>query len=380
MNEKIIEKLFSIYTGKGFLTNNDILNELTVSKISLVQTERICSELLLRGVLVSDEKSNFNNPILSEKSNYDKAQIDYDKLFDEITSKEPSLVFLLEYIRKIKPAQLHEVESLYTQIKCGNLYARKRLFEMNMRNVIRLSYQKSKQFNLSLVDTIQDGLEGLFVAIDKFDLSKHDKFQGYSTFWILNYINRRKNINDSLITLPAHYLEKYEKIFEYLKKNRVDFFYDGKITKSLIDEIFYYYNFPREDIEKSLILLLPYEDISIIKKVDFESIVLDEINNFKLHDLVESLLSTIPPREKQILKLRFGLYSELDNDFAEIQSLITDKIYKNVGNYNYGLSLTLEEIAFLFGITRERIRQIEAKVLKRLRHSKRSEQLKDYLE
>lgn len=378
MNEKIIEKLFSIYTEKGFLTNDDILNELIVSKISLVQTERICSELLLRGVLISDEKSNSNNTILSQKSNYDKAQIDYDKLFDEITSKEPSLVFLLDYIRKIKPPQLHEVENLYSQIKCGNLYARKRLFEMNMRNVIRLSYQKSKQFNLSLVDTIQDGLEGLLVAIDKFDLSKHDKFQGYSTFWILNYINRSKNINDSLITLPAHYLEKYEKIFKYLKKYRVDFFYDGKITKSLIDEIFYYFNFPREDIEKSLKLLRPYEDISKIMEEAFDSSVLDEIDNSMLHDLIESVLSTLPPREKLILKLRLGLYSELDNDFAEIQLLITDKIYKNIGNYNYGLSLTLEEIASLVGVSRERIRQIEAKALRRLRHPKRSKRLKKY--
>lgn len=378
MNEKIIEKLFSIYTEKGFLTNDDILNELIVSKISLVQTERICSELLLRGVLISDEKSNSNNTILSQKSNYDKAQIDYDKLFDEITSKEPSLVFLLDYIRKIKPPQLHEVENLYSQIKCGNLYARKRLFEMNMRNVIRLSYQKSKQFNLSLVDTIQDGLEGLLVAIDKFDLSKHDKFQGYSTFWILNYINRSKNINDSLITLPAHYLEKYEKIFKYLKRYRVDFFYDGKITKSLIDEIFYYFNFPREDIEKSLKLLRPYEDISKIMEEAFDSSVLDEIDNSMLHDLIESVLSTLPPREKLILKLRLGLYSELDNDFAEIQLLITDKIYKNIGNYNYGLSLTLEEIASLVGVSRERIRQIEAKALRRLRHPKRSKRLKKY--
>ena len=378
MNEKIIEKLFSIYTEKGFLTNDDILNELIVSKISLVQTERICSELLLRGVLISDEKSNSNNTILSQKSNYDKAQIDYDKLFDEITSKEPSLVFLLDYIRKIKPPQLHEVENLYSQIKCGNLYARKRLFEMNMRNVIRLSYQKSKQFNLSLVDTIQDGLEGLLVAIDKFDLSKHDIFQGYSTFWILNYINRSKNINDSLITLPAHYLEKYEKIFKYLKKYRVDFFYDGKITKSLIDEIFYYFNFPREDIEKSLKLLRPYEDISKIMEEAFDSSVLDEIDNSMLHDLIESVLSTLPPREKLILKLRLGLYSELDNDFAEIQLLITDKIYKNIGNYNYGLSLTLEEIASLVGVSRERIRQIEAKALRRLRHPKRSKRLKKY--
>ena len=68
----------------------------------------------------------------------------------------------------------------------------------------------------------------------------------------------------------------------------------------------------------------------------------------------------------------------MDNDFAEIQLLITDKIYKNIGNYNYGLSLTLEEIASLVGVSRERIRQIEAKALRRLRHPKRSKRLKKY--
>ena len=117
MNEAIIEKLFLQYKQKGFLTKDEIFEELTFSNVSIVQTERICSELITKGVLICDIKP--------QNLSLDKSHIDYIKLYGKIVEKEPNLSFLIEYIRKIQPPQLHEVEKLYPQIRTGNTFARK---------------------------------------------------------------------------------------------------------------------------------------------------------------------------------------------------------------------------------------------------------------
>lgn len=185
--------------------------------VSILQTERICSELLSRGVFICDEKpkSDKSSEVQTE-TEYDAARIDYEKLYAKIIKKEPSLKFLVDYVRKIKPAQRYEVKKLYPQIKSGNNFARNRLFEMNMRSVLRIAYQKATEFNLSLADTVQNGMIGLHVAIDKFDLAKHDNFSGYSSCYISNFINRNKSINESLWLIPAHIKDLHEKVYKYI--------------------------------------------------------------------------------------------------------------------------------------------------------------------
>ena len=91
---------------------------------------------------------------------------------------------------------------------------------MNMRQALKLAYQKANLFHLSLEDTVQNAMTGLFEAIENFDLAKHEKFQGYSAFWILNSINRNKSVNETLITIPAHFLEMHEKIYKYYKLHK----------------------------------------------------------------------------------------------------------------------------------------------------------------
>ena len=365
MNETVVEKLFAKYEQKGFLSNDEILSELISSNVSLVQTERICSELLSRGVLISDEKPVFENAGQSQKFDYDKAHIDYEKLFGKIITKEPNLEFLVDYVRKIKPPQLHEVEKLYPQIQAGNQFARKRLFEMNMRVALKFAYQKAKEFHLSLEDTVQDAMIGLWTSIEKFDLSKHDKFQGYSTFWILNFINRNKNIGESLISIPAHFQEEHEKIFKYLSENHGEFFANPILTDDLIFEISTYFNIPKETIERHLFLLSPILDEGKIEGThlkDFSEEVLNNVLGEKLNTIIDEL----KPKEREVIKFRFGLYRKTDSDYDNKINLVNEKIYTREGEYGYSQTLTLEEVASLYGLTRERIRQIESKALKKL--------------
>ncbi len=369
MIEQIIEKLFTNYNEKGFLTNDEIFNELIASNINIVQTERICNELISKGVLITD-----SIPILTDNEfefDYDRSQIDYNELYEKILKKEPGLKLLIDYIKRIKPPQMHEVEKLYPQIKSGNKFARNRLFEMNMRGVLKHAYQKAKEFHLSLEDTVQDAMIGLDLAIDRFDLSKHDKFQGYSTYWIYNSINRNKNIEETIWVFPAHFLEGQEKIYKYLRHTHNDFFSnESKITQELLTELSVFFGVPQKKIYNHLKYFLPIIDYDELKNSRDISLfdnsneqIIDKIFGDQLNDHIDILKE----RERQVVKLRFGLYRETDIDFNKVVSIVNKNVYKNDGCYNYGLTLTLEEVASLYGLTRERIRQIEAKALKRLR-------------
>lgn len=366
MNENIIEKLYLRFQEKGFLTNDEIFNELLSSNVSIIETERICNELLSKGVLISDKPRESNSEI---KNEYDKAHIDYNKLYEKIIKKEPNLKFLVDYVKKIQPPQLHEVERLYPQIKDGNKFARKRLFEMNMRAVLKIAYKKAKEYNLSLEDTIQNAMLGLDEAIDRFDFSKHDKFQGYSAFHIRNSMERNKNIEETLWIFPAHFLELYERIYQYLRQTNNELI-SGKenLSEKLIYEISDFFNILPEEAKFHLTFLQPILRIDTLEIENISSLYYSvDYTDRIFSEQINQIINKLKEREREIIKYRFGLYYETDYDFNEIVSLVNEKIYKNDGCYNYGLSLTLEEVASLYGLTRERVRQIESKALKNLR-------------
>lgn len=364
MNNEVVEKLFVRYQTKGFLTNDEILEELASLNVSIVQTERICSALLAKGVLISDTLPASESQ--STLSDYDMAQIDYDALYDNIIEKEPCLKQLVNYIRRIQPPQVREVEKLWPQICSGNQFARNRLFEMNMRTVLRLADKVASDYELSLSDTVQDGMIGLHTAIDKFDPSKHDKFQGYSTFHILNSMNRNKRIRDIPWEVPAHIQEKLEKIYKFLRAD--GFFETPAITTPLVKRVCKWVEIKRKSAIRLIQLLAPMVDIDEVD-IAVHDVFVERTESAILHEQLMNILNGLTNNEgltlkqklsfkqRNILLLRFGLDSEyVEKTFAMIKK---DK-------YPFPDSLTLDETGLYFGLTRERIRQIQEKALKRL--------------
>ena len=156
---ELVEKIYELYKSRGFVKEDEILDFASGADLSILDTNRLTEAVLARGVVIRDDAPQ-------RTDDFDASKIDYNALFDKVIENSPELINFINYVRKIQPPQLGEWASLMSQVKNGNRWAYNRLFEMNLRVVIKTALYFSDTYDVALADAIQDGCIGLMYAIE----------------------------------------------------------------------------------------------------------------------------------------------------------------------------------------------------------------------
>lgn len=339
----------------GFLPLKEITDSLgDIEDLDAERIDKIYEALEQEGIeLITEDEDNNEDDEENNKENVDLS------VSENVAIDDPVRMYLKE-IGKVPLLTADEEVSIAKRIEAGEREAKRELAEANLRLVVSIA-KKYVGRGMLFLDLIQEGNLGLMKAVEKFDYKKGYKFSTYATWWIRQAITRSIADQARTIRIPVHMVETINKLV--------------RVSRQLLQEL------GRDPLPEEIAkeMEMPVEKVRDIMKIAQEPVSLEtpigEEEDSHLGDFIpdddaqapaeaaaylllkeqlEDVLETLTPREKEVLRLRFGL--------------------------NDGKPRTLEEVGKVFGVTRERIRQIEAKALRKLRHPSRSKKLKDFLE
>ena len=350
----------------GILSYKEIMDSLSEFEMETDQVERVYEVLEREGIeVVSDLDKEMEK--IEEEFDEIKPPEDMDIHAEvmeistvEGVSIDDHVKMYLKEIGKVPLLDADEEMGLAKRMSEGDVEARKRLAEANLRLVVSIAKRYVGRGMLFL-DLIQEGNLGLIKAVEKFDYEKGYKFSTYATWWIRQSITRAIADQARTIRIPVHMVETINKLIRVSRQLVQELGRDphpNEIAKELnmsIDKVREIMKIAQEPV--SLETPIGEEEDSHLGDFipDDDAPAPSEAASFMLlKEQLGSVLDTLSPRESMVLKLRFGLED--------------------------GRARTLEEVGKEFDVTRERIRQIEAKALRKLRHPSRSKKLKDYLE
>lgn len=348
----------------GVLTYSEIMDTLQSEDLSPDEIEEIYEVFSSKGIEIVDELPDDaegpDEPDAVEVEEVTPEEVDIDLTIPEGISIDDPVRMYLKEIGRVPLLTADEEIKLAQRMEQGDEEAKRRLAEANLRLVVSIAKRYVGRGMLFL-DLIQEGNLGLIKAVEKFDYDKGFKFSTYATWWIRQAITRAIADQARTIRIPVHMVETINKLI--------------RVSRQLLQELG---REPQpEEIAKEMDISV--ERVREIMKIAQEPVSLEtpigeeedshlgdfiedqdapapaEAASFMLlKEQLEEVLETLTPREEKVLRLRFGL--------------------------DDGRARTLEEVGQHFGVTRERIRQIEAKALRKLRHPSRSKKLKDFLE
>ena len=347
---KVLKNLIDKGKKSGSLTYKEIMDELEEIELSPEQIEKVYEALEAMNIDV----------LGADGAKKEEQEEEIDITVPEGISIDDPVRMYLKEIGKVPLLTPEQEVDLAQRIEAGELRARKKLAEANLRLVVSIAKRYVGRGMLFL-DLIQEGNLGLIKAVEKFDYRKGYKFSTYATWWIRQAITRAIADQARTIRIPVHMVETINKLI--------------RVSRQLLQEL------GREPTPEEIAkeMEISVERVREIMKIAQEPVSLEtpigEEEDSHLGDFIPdddalapaeaaaftmlkeqliNVLDTLTPREEKVLRLRFGL--------------------------DDGRARTLEEVGKEFNVTRERIRQIEAKALRKLRHPSRSKKLKDYLD
>ena len=349
LNKDEMDELYDLLVGDGYVIESyendefkieDDKNDENIENIENIETENI--------------------DMFEEDVQLSKGELEMDTaIVQNIAVDDPVRMYLKE-IGKVPLLSAEEEIELAKRMEQGDEYAKKKLCEANLRLVVSIAKRYVGRGMLFL-DLIQEGNIGLIKAVDKFDWRKGYKFSTYATWWIRQAITRSIADQARTIRIPVHMVETINKLM--------------RIQRQLLQE--YGRDVKPEEIAKEMDLTV--EKVREILKIAQEPVSLEtpigEEEDSHLGDFIED--------DKIASPSDAATFSMLKEQLMEVLGTLTDseqKVLKLRFGLEDGRARTLEEVGKEFDVTRERIRQIEAKALRKLRHPSRSKKLKDYLE
>ena len=361
--QQVLHDLLEFGKKNGKITMKEINQAIDTLELDADQQDKFYAALEKMGVEIAVEEDALEED-LHEENFSDVEEVTEDEIneavaVDGLAIDDPVRMYLKE-IGKVDLLSPDEEIELAKRMLEGDEAAKKRLAEANLRLVVSIAKRYVGR-GMQFLDLIQEGNLGLIKAVEKFDYTKGYKFSTYATWWIRQAITRAIADQARTIRIPVHMIETINKLIRtsrYLVQEL------GRDPTP--EEIAERMEYPVEKVKK--VLKIAKEPISLETPIgDEEDSSLgdfiedkkavapaEEVINTKLSEQLAAVLADLTPREEQVLRKRFGIAEKSDH--------------------------TLEEVGKLFNVTRERIRQIEAKALRKLRHPVRSQPLRSYYE
>lgn len=355
--ENIIDELVELGKKQGFLTYEIIAKKTSNLELDSNSLDELYNALNENNIEVrSEDEGDTDRGLLEENPEFN-----IEKLTSESKdmSVNDNVRMYLKEIGRISLLSLDEEQELSRKIADGDEEAKKVLAESNLRLVVSIAKRYVGR-GLLFLDLIQEGNIGLMKAVDKFDYGKGYKFSTYATWWIRQAITRALADQARTIRVPVHMVETINKMARVERQLALDLNREPteeEIAKKMglsLDKIVEIKKISQDPV--SLETPIGEEDDSHLGDflADERTMGPEEYTDYTmLKQELKGVLETLTKREEEVLELRFGLYD--------------------------GTCHTLEEVGKRFGVTRERIRQIEAKALRKLRHPSRAKKLKDFL-
>ena len=351
-----IKKLVKRGKEQGFVTQDEILTIFANPENSINEVDELYHKLLDEGIDVFDTTEIDTSDVSKSVSDLEK-ELERLATLEEGYLSDPFRMYLREIGRVSLLTYVEEV-ALAKRVEKGDKKARERLIDANLRLVVSIA-KKYVNRGLTLLDLIEEGNIGLMRAVMKYDWRRGFKFSTYATWWIRQAITRAIPDQARTIRIPVHMVETINK-FNRLSRKLMQELGREPTPEEVAMEMGVSVEKAREIIKVSqepASLEAPVGEEEDSRLGDFiqdaSASPTDQATHALLKDHIKEVLETLSPREAKVLEYRFGLED--------------------------GKQRTLEEVGKEFGVTRERIRQIEAKAIRKLRHPTRSKKLRDYL-
>ena len=364
---------------QGYVIFDDIMDCADVYSLSIQDFDWLSSTITTRGIIVYDIAPKNHISSDQEEDYDDYAQCDYEAVYNRIIELDDTLEPLIAEIRNIKPPQKKEFSQLKYQVPEGNQHARNRMIEMHLRIAVKIALQRAETYDTDIQDSIGEAFIGLITAVDRYEPDTNGAFGSYASMWVLQNTSRNQPTQRALVYYPVHRKESYFAAYPLLKAydytGDSDLLNNDDVREFLHQKL----SFTDEQTDEVILATIPFvsfeeyystfeennpvcdkyensdEDGLLVPRELISDVDIDkQISNIILREQLTEVLGTLPEKERKVLVLRFGL----DNGEAK----------------------TLEDVGQEFNVTRERIRQIEEKALRKLRHPSRSRKLRDFFD